>query len=285
MAGALAQFWKLRGYLREGSEWLARLLAAGAGTGGAQKTKALHVAGMLAFDMGDYEIAQASYKESLAIHQERNHLLDVAHIQVNLGNVAYRQGDNGAARFRYEQGLALYRELGQRWGIASALGSLGNVEDAEENYPAAHACQEESLALSRRLGDARMTAYTLHNLGNLAVREGDTQPRAGPLRRALASNARLATGAALRPCSTASDFSPRKQAVRSTPASAIPRRSLSRLRSKTSWGCLTLYGLARHRGRARTSLSRRRACGEPPKKGMRRCTPLILTRSANCSIA
>ena len=176
LASALVPFWKLRGYLREGAEWLSRLLAANDnGIGTPARAKALYGAGTLAYDRGDFEIACASYQESLAIHQEHDNPLCTAHVLVNLGNVAYRQGEYGAARLRYEEGLTLYRRLEHASGIASALGSLGNIEDAEGNCPAARSLQEQSLALSRSLGDTRMTAYTLHNLANLAGREGDTE--------------------------------------------------------------------------------------------------------------
>lgn len=173
IAGALAQFWKLRGYLREGSDWLARVLAANdAGARTATRARALQGAGTLAYDRSDYAIAEANYQKSLAIYRELGEAASTAQLLVNLGNVAYRQGDYLPARLRYEESLTLYRGLGRVLGIASALGSLGNIEDAVGNLAASHLLQEESLALSRSLSDTRMTAYTLHNLANLAVREG-----------------------------------------------------------------------------------------------------------------
>jgi predicted ATPase/DNA-binding SARP family transcriptional activator len=176
LASALVPFWKLRGYLREGSEWLSRLLTVNySEVKTPTRARALYGAGTLAYDMGDFEIASASYQKSLAIHQEHEDPTNTAHLLVNLGNVGYRQGDYGTARLRYEEGLALYRGLEHASGIASALGSLGNIEDAEGNYTAARSLQEQSLALSHSLGDIRMTAYTLHNLANMAGREGDKE--------------------------------------------------------------------------------------------------------------
>ncbi|MCW3099996.1 MAG: hypothetical protein JWL77_5614 [Chthonomonadaceae bacterium] len=176
LASALVQFWKLRGYLREGSEWLSRLLTVNdRAIRTPTRARALYGAGTLAYDMGDFEIASACYQESLAIHQEHDDPMNTAHVLVNLGNVAYRQGDYGTARLRYEEGLALYRRIGHSSGIASALGSLGNIEDAEGNYTAARSLQEQSLALSRSLGNTRMTAYTLHNLANMASREREPE--------------------------------------------------------------------------------------------------------------
>ena len=174
LASALTQFWKLRGYMREGSDWLSRLLkATESETTTPSRAKALYGVGSLAYDMGDFETAQASFQESLAIYKKHDNTIFTAHLMVNLGNVAYRQQQYGAARLRYEEGLALYRSLENTPGIASSLGSLGNIEDAEGNYTAARSLQEQSLALSRSSGDTRMTAYTLHNLANLASREGD----------------------------------------------------------------------------------------------------------------
>ena len=71
LAGALCQFWLMRGHLREGQEWLARLLGlAGASPYTAARAKALTRAGHLADNLGDYAAAHAFFAESLAIRRE-----------------------------------------------------------------------------------------------------------------------------------------------------------------------------------------------------------------------
>src|SRR5262249_22123248 len=68
LAGALCQFWLMRGHLREGQERLARLLGlAEASPHTAVRAKALRRAGHLADNLGDYAAAHAFFEESLAI--------------------------------------------------------------------------------------------------------------------------------------------------------------------------------------------------------------------------
>src|SRR5262249_59160138 len=71
LAGVLWRFWALRGYLTEGRERLAGLLALpGASERTQERSQVLHGAGLLAYWQGDYQAAQALYEESLAIRRE-----------------------------------------------------------------------------------------------------------------------------------------------------------------------------------------------------------------------
>ncbi len=174
LAGAVARFWTIRGYFREGADWLQQVLEAPENSAASPaRTKALNSAGTVAYHRTDLATARSYYEESLRVGRACGDTTRVGRIILNIGNVAYRLGDYAEAQARYEEALNLYRAAGDDWGIASALGSLGNVAQDRNDYAQARAYQEESLALSRRLGDTRMTAYTLHNLGILAALEGD----------------------------------------------------------------------------------------------------------------
>ena len=71
MAGALCQFWLIRGHLREGQERLARLLGlAGVSSRTVARAKALTGAGHLADNLSDYATAHTFFEESLAIRRE-----------------------------------------------------------------------------------------------------------------------------------------------------------------------------------------------------------------------
>lgn len=176
IAGALARFWTIRGYFREGADWLHQVLAAPENAlPSPVRARALSGAGVVAYHRTELEAARAYFLESLRVGRECGDTDGAGRIILNLGNVAYRQADYREAQDRYEEALSLFRARNDDSGIASALGSLGNVAQDREDYPAARAYQEESLARSRANGDIRMTAYTLHNLGNLAVLENDPE--------------------------------------------------------------------------------------------------------------
>jgi len=87
LAGALWQFWVVRGHYSEGRGWLEEILARSGEAAAAVRAKALRGADAL----------------------------------------ARRQGDYGRATVLYEEALALHRHLGETRGIASALKALGDV--------------------------------------------------------------------------------------------------------------------------------------------------------------
>ena len=187
LAGALCQFWLMRGHLREGQERLARLLGlAGASPRTTARAKALTRAGHLADNLSDYAAAHAFFEESLAIRREFGDKGSIAAALNDLGWVAWHRNDYTVARVLSEESLAIWRELGDKEGIATSLHNLGQVADDQGNYAAAHTLYQESLDLRRALGDKRGIAYELGNLGWTIHRQGDYQRATVLLEEALA---------------------------------------------------------------------------------------------------
>jgi predicted ATPase/DNA-binding winged helix-turn-helix (wHTH) protein len=174
LAGALCQFWLMCGYLREGQEWLARLLGlAGASPYTAARAKALTRAGHLADNLGDYAAAHAFFEESLAIRRELGDTGGIAAALNDLGWVAFLRNDYTAARALSEESLAIWRELGDKAGIATSLHNLGVVADHQGEFTAAYALFHESLALRRELGDKWSIAVALSYIGRTVHSQGD----------------------------------------------------------------------------------------------------------------
>jgi non-specific serine/threonine protein kinase len=174
LAGALRQFWSVRGYYSEGRDWLARLLAlAGPSERTTVRAKALLGAGALAYHQGDYASVRTFWEESLAIQRELQDRQGVANLLNNLGVVTQVQGDYAAACALFEESLAIFRELGDRRSIANSLNSLGIVARNQGDLTAARALFEENLAIFRELGDKRSIANSLNSLGIVARNQGD----------------------------------------------------------------------------------------------------------------
>jgi predicted ATPase/class 3 adenylate cyclase len=174
LAGALWRFWLVRGYLAEGRGWLSGPLAAApSGPAAAPRAMALHGAGAMAWQQGEYSAARTLHEESLAIRRELGDRRGIAASLHSLGNVARKQGDFPSAQALCEESLAIRRELGDRWGIAASLGNLGNVAAEQGDYPAARALHAESLAVRRELGDRWGIGNSLNNMGNVAYDQGD----------------------------------------------------------------------------------------------------------------
>lgn len=174
LAGALCQFWLMRGHLREGQERLARLLGlAGASPYTATRAKALTRAGHLADNLSDYTAAHAFFEESLAIWRDLGEKGSIAAALNDLGWVASHRNDYTTARTLSEESLAIWRELGDKAGIATSLHNLGQIAYFQGEYAAACALCKESLELRRAVGDRRGIAFELGSMGRIVHKQGD----------------------------------------------------------------------------------------------------------------
>jgi predicted ATPase len=174
LAGALWRFWLVHGYLFEGRRSLVEQLALAADPSTWQaRAKALHGAGVLARNQGDYPAAGLLHEESLAIRRQHGNRRGIAASLNSLGNVASERGDHAAARSFHEEGMAIYRALDDRHGTASALNNLGIAIMYSGDFPAARVLFEESRALCRELGYRWGTAASLMNMAMVARETGD----------------------------------------------------------------------------------------------------------------
>jgi predicted ATPase/class 3 adenylate cyclase len=171
---AMHRFWFTRGYVAEGRQWCARILAKDAPVPPTLAyAKALNAAGSLAFHETDYPGARILLEQSLVISRSLNDRRGVALVLNNLGGLAIEQGDHPAARRLYEESLALLRELGDRPIVAGVVGNLAMVAHECGDLDAARTLAEESLAMSRALGDQGRVADALNTLANVVCDLGD----------------------------------------------------------------------------------------------------------------
>jgi len=230
LAGPLHRFWILRGYLREGRDWLEGLSRAHGATD-LIRAKAAYAAGVLAFhqgdvsraealsveslnlyrvlddplgtalslttlgtlvrNRGDYAQARALLDESLAISRRSGYTWALAEGLNVLGVTLRRQGDHAQATALFEESLELWRRLGDRWGLAVSLGHLGVVARHQGDYERARTLHEESLVLRRQLGDRQYIAAALNSLGVVAWQLGDYAQAAAMLEESMALSREL----------------------------------------------------------------------------------------------
>ena len=173
LAGAMRNFWEIRGLYFTGRRLLKSILSKMQGISNSSRAKALNSVGVLANRQGDYEQALKFYEESLRFSRKLGDKRSIASSLLGLGNVSHGQGDYEQALKFYEESLALQREIGDKYGIASSLNNLGNVSHSQGDYEQALKFYEESLIFSRKLGDKRGIAGSLNNLGSVSHNQGD----------------------------------------------------------------------------------------------------------------
>jgi predicted ATPase/DNA-binding XRE family transcriptional regulator len=180
LAGSLRWFWWIRGYLREGRDWLLAFLALDAADGGGQargpvRAKVLYGAGQLAFGQGDLAQATRLYGESLAAYRGLGDERGSAQVIVEMGQVARAQEDHDRAVALSEEGLALSHKTGYPLGAAIALNTLGHVRRERRDLEGAIDLYEESLGYIEQGEHRRGVAYGLSSLGNAALESGEIE--------------------------------------------------------------------------------------------------------------
>jgi predicted ATPase len=179
LAGALNWFWYLLGYLREGREWLEKLLAHPAVSSPANpgatpyRARARSGAGALAWAQGDYVTARTHLEASRELHQQLEDSRGLAYAMTFLGLVSLGQGELEAARALCTESASRLQALGDYWGEALALNWLGEITWALGDAATARIHYERSLTLFRQVGDPWGTAFPLHALAGMAWTQGD----------------------------------------------------------------------------------------------------------------
>ncbi len=127
-----------------------------------------HLAGTVAAQRGDLELARRRYEDSLGVRERLGDLSKMGALYSNLAIVAEYSGDLPGTRQMAERALAIRTEANDRWGIGVSLGNLGAIAVKEGKLDEARARSEEALAVLSEVGDPWMLANTENNLGNAA---------------------------------------------------------------------------------------------------------------------
>lgn len=168
IVAALQMFWWLGGMYREGLERTQALLALPGSVPATVRAKALHRAGTLVQELGDYALARGMYDQALelaTVQADTRLQADTLH---SLGLLATRQGNTHDAALLYERCLALQRGTGDEWGLSVTLNNVGVNLIHAGRYEEARAPLLEALLHKRALNEQQGTAYALHNLGTSA---------------------------------------------------------------------------------------------------------------------
>ncbi len=186
LAVALSGFWASRGYLNEGSGWLAQVVApypvgaepiAATPTWFALLGQALEERGKLAYWQGDFDAAVRALEASLCVYRQH---ADPARIMgpLNALTVVYQErGDHERARRLLEEGLVLARELEDdhpSLGWHLFFQGLGAYQAGQSGQAAN--LWDESVARFRARMDVWAIACVLTHRAMVSLDEGDYAP-------------------------------------------------------------------------------------------------------------
>ena len=170
LAGALARFWRVRGHLREGRQWVERALASGHAVSPTIRLRLLGAAGLIAVALADYGWARTVGQEGVALAQQLGDPWGEARNLHTLGVASLDQGDYPTAVSVLEQAQALYRQTADGGFHAVALGHLGLAVAQLGDVDRAISLWEEALALGSNQFAA---AYIFQQWGAVLHHRGD----------------------------------------------------------------------------------------------------------------
>jgi tetratricopeptide (TPR) repeat protein len=173
LAGALWEFWSIRGYSSEGRVWLATALQLADRTDTPARAEALRGAGELAVRNGDF--AEAGRFLDLALDSFRRLSDDtgVARTLNARGLLAMMRDDLAQARAEFEQAVDVSHRIGDThlaWRLRHNL--AGNMI-LEGKYDEARRLLEDIVRQYRGSTNLRVLAYATKNLGIIAHDQGD----------------------------------------------------------------------------------------------------------------
>lgn len=188
LAGALVLFWRVRGYFREGRQWLEAAISAADRPPQAVLAKGLWGSGFLALMMGDVEAAIPRLEESLSIFRQLGDKAGCARSLAILGNAAHYGPSAGSLEPLplIEESIALAEEAGDRWCLAHALAFWGDHHASRNELDAARPPLEQCLSVARDAQDKQSLAVGLLGLGSVALAQGDHGRAKDLLKEALA---------------------------------------------------------------------------------------------------
>jgi len=195
---ALWRFWQQRGYLREGHDWFARILAMPAAQARtAARAKGLTGAAGIAYWRNDYAAAEAWYIETEAIVRELGDRTSLTDAIYNAAEMAGLRGDMEAAAAKFGEGKAIARELGDDAILAKLLQAEGYMAFMTDQLDEARAPLEEALALAEKGGERWPLAIGHHTVAQVARLQGRLDDAARHYREAIRHGHELGDEASL----------------------------------------------------------------------------------------
>ena len=171
LAGAVSDFWQIRGHLAEGRRRLERALHADEHPTAA-RARALNGAADLAIVSGDVATGRLRAEEALALHRTLGDARGTASSNWALGYVAVEEGDLTRGQQLLEESVRGFRELGDKHSTLAVTRTLAWTYQKLGDLEQARALHEDNLRRARALRDEPAQADLLGSLANIAVSQG-----------------------------------------------------------------------------------------------------------------
>jgi predicted ATPase len=165
LAPTLWEFWRIRGYLVEGSAWLKRALDLAPANAPELRAAGEFALGKLSIDLANYEAAETHFRNSANLWQARGDQQRVVDAKNALMIVKLNTEEFEEGRALGEEALRIAGLIGDELGSATALFNLGLIARSDGRLNEAVELLDEALALWRAKGNPKWIALTTQSLG------------------------------------------------------------------------------------------------------------------------
>lgn len=172
---ALAWFWWVRGYLREGDRWLTRGVDESEDRESVSlplRAKVLRAARMMTLYIGDHWRTKSLAEEALALAREMGDQKSIASALGSLASVAHADGDVPRATALHEEALATLGEADLQDASPTILYNLALLLSEQGNYPRASSLLTTALAICEATGDKTRMGWMYRAQGVVALHQG-----------------------------------------------------------------------------------------------------------------
>jgi predicted ATPase/DNA-binding SARP family transcriptional activator len=203
LAGALRDFWFIRGHTREGRLRAERALAIEAsGSRDAPtddatslaRARALDCAGVIAFYQGDYPAARTFFGDSVGIWRALERRRELAISLLMLSAATQLGGNPAAAVTTFDEAAQLVEQLGDPEGLIYLHYSRARDELSRGDMRQARRWYQAALDTCRRLGNSWWLAVLTRELGDIMLGLGDTEKARAHFMEAMALASELKYG-------------------------------------------------------------------------------------------
>lgn len=176
LAGSLGRFWHFHSHHSEGRDWLTKALQqtdeADAELASA-RAKALNLAGMLSFFLGDMTSARDYSAESVELWRTLDDRRGLADALADLGIAVALQDSFVQAEPLLDESITLFRHIKDTQGLVRALFWYSYAAYLQQDYGRARSAAEESVTLGREIKDTSNVGASMFVLGLIALHQGD----------------------------------------------------------------------------------------------------------------
>jgi non-specific serine/threonine protein kinase len=173
LAIASTAFWRIRGHLAEGREWLAQLLEAFPIDGPTrERARGLHAAATLAISWGDYTAAKLFLQESLAVYREAGDSSAASRALQSLAYLSICQAHYSDAEALAREAIDCARGTGNRRLLYPNLSNLAVALHAQGQWAAAREFYEQAFEVARELGTPFEIGHAMNEIGRAQCDEG-----------------------------------------------------------------------------------------------------------------